>query len=128
MANKIKVPNGVHIRHSQKGAKVNFTFDWSSVFEANANYVMNNAQSVLSNDVIRFSTPYVPILTGVLRDSVYINSDIENGKIVWSTPYARRRYYEGRMKGIKGSYWFERMLSANWSSILTDVKKEIKKI
>ena len=42
--------------------------------------------------------------------------------------YAKRRYYEGPLKGIKGPYWVERMLPTSLPQILNAVKGEIKKI
>lgn len=38
---------------------------------------------------------YVPVDRGRLRASSYTASDFEHGKIIWDTPYARRRYFEG---------------------------------
>lgn len=37
---------------------------------------------------------YVPVRNWFLRNSSYGASDVENGHLVWRTPYARRRYYE----------------------------------
>lgn len=32
--------------------------------------------------------------TGMLIMSSYIHSDLKHGRLVWSTPYAARQYYE----------------------------------
>ena len=36
---------------------------------------------------------YVPYRYGFLRNSAQTASDIPHGRLVWQTPYARRRYY-----------------------------------
>ena len=48
---------------------------------------------------------YVPIKTGRLRESALEKSKIEKNKaiIIWQTPYARRRFYEGSITGV--AYW-----------------------
>lgn len=125
---KVKTPKGVNISYSNKGGTVHISFQLSSIFERNANYCFGNAQKVMDSEIIRLSKPYVPWKKGTLANSVDLATIIGSGKIVWSTPYAKRRYYEGPLKGIKGPYWVERMLPTSLPQILNAVKGEIKKI
>ena len=37
---------------------------------------------------------YVPVRDGFLRGSSETASDVDAGRLVWATPYARRRHYE----------------------------------
>ena len=54
---------------------------------------------------------YCPKDGGGLIASSYRHSDVENGRLVWMTPYARRRFYRTypseRMSG-RTSRWTER--------------------
>lgn len=62
-------------------------------------------QRFFTHEVRRLSDPYVPFLTGTLK-----NTAIETpGTIVYNAPYARRQYYENRGTGLRGSHWTERM-------------------
>ena len=46
---------------------------------------------------------FVPELTGQLKNSAFIYSDYQRGIVVWATPYARERFYEGSRTGV--AYW-----------------------
>lgn len=62
-------------------------------------------QRFFTHEVRRLSDPYVPFLTGVLK-----NTATETvGSITYNTPYARRQYYENRGTGLRGGHWTERM-------------------
>ena len=62
-------------------------------------------QRFFTHEVRRLSDPYVPFLTGVLK-----NTATETvGSITYNTPYARRQYYENRGTGLRGAHWTERM-------------------
>lgn len=74
-------------------------------------------QQFVTNEVMKLSEPYVPFdlagkypNPGRLKDSVHIEDGTD---IVWSTPYARRWYYEpANFQGapMRGNYWVDRML------------------
>ena len=62
-------------------------------------------QRFFTHEVRRLSDPYVPFLTGVLK-----NTATETvGSITYNTPYASRQYYENRGTGLRGAHWTERM-------------------
>ena len=70
------------------------------------------AQQTLDSEILRLCEPYVPKDLSTLIKSGVANTQIGSGKIIWSTPYARRWYYEpARFQGAptRGNHWFERM-------------------
>ena len=50
-------------------------------------------QKAVDKAVMDYSDPYVPMLTGLLSQSVYSATEIGSGKIVYPGPYARYQYY-----------------------------------
>ena len=67
------------------------------------------AQQALDDVILKDCDPYVPWLTGVLKDSGPIHTTIGSGIIIYETEYARKQYYtNGGGEGLRGRYWFER--------------------
>ena len=64
-----------------------------------------NGQRFFNHEVRRLSDPYVPFLTGTLKNT----ATEETSRIINNTPYARRQYYENKGNGLRGSHWTERM-------------------
>ena len=62
-------------------------------------------QRFFTHEVRRLSDPYVPFLTGVLKNT----AKEEVNRITYNTPYARRQYYENPGTGLRGPHWTERM-------------------
>ena len=62
-------------------------------------------QQFFTHEVRRLSDPYVPFLSGTLKDTA---QELTN-RIEYVQPYARRQYYEIRGNGLRGSHWTERM-------------------
>ena len=62
-------------------------------------------QRFFTHEVRRLSDPYVPFLTGVLKNTA--TEDVN--RITYNTPYARRQYYENPGTGLRGPHWTERM-------------------
>lgn len=69
---------------------------------------LEKAQKYLDQEVIRTCAPYVPLDTGTLERSGKMSSDIGSGTVTWNTPYAKKQYYEGNSKGLRGALWFDR--------------------
>lgn len=69
-------------------------------------------QRFIDSEVLRLCTPYVPWDRGTLNASGTSSTNIGSGEVRYSTPYARRWYYEpANFQGApkRGNYWFERM-------------------
>lgn len=63
------------------------------------------AQQFFTHEVRRLSDPYIPKLSGIMKDSA-----IEQPKsITYPQPYARKQYYENKGNGLRGSKWDQRM-------------------
>lgn len=62
-------------------------------------------QRFFTHEVRRLADPYVPFLTGVLKNT----ATEETSRIVYNTPYARKQYYTNPGNGLRGPHWIERM-------------------
>ena len=64
----------------------------------------------------------MPILTGVLRDSGPLSTEIGSGLVVYNTPYAKKQYYENNGgDGLAGRLWFERAKAdhlGDWADVV----------
>lgn len=70
------------------------------------------AQQFLDNEVLKDSTPYVPMRTGALMRSGISNTVPGSGVVKWNTPYCRDCYYKNRNYNkthhpLATSKWFE---------------------
>jgi hypothetical protein len=83
----------------------------------------SRGQKFIDSEVLRLSAPYIPLRTGTLIRSGTISTVIGTGLVKWSTPYARRQYYENKGKGKRGRLWFERMKAACKRIILQGAAK-----
>lgn len=54
---------------------------------------VKKAKFIVSQQVLKDSNHYIPADTWNLRDSSVTNSNFEDGKLIWNTPYARKLYY-----------------------------------
>jgi len=77
-------------------------------------------QRFIDSEVLRKNDPYVPLDTGMLRDSGISETQIGSGLVKYKTPYARKKYFEnkGRSGGKRGKLWFERMKADHKDDIL----------
>ena len=57
---------------------------------------IKSGMGMLSSQILKDCNKYCKEDTGMLIVSSYIHSDLDNGKLVWQTPYAARQYYEIR--------------------------------
>jgi hypothetical protein len=60
------------------------------------NYTWENGLGTLSNEILNDCNQYCKEDTGMLIASSYIHSKLDEGKLIWNTPYARRQYYKIR--------------------------------
>lgn len=105
-----------------------------SSLEWNPNFVdkwqgqYTDAQKKVDESVLRYSEPYTPMLTGMLRDSGDLGTFIGSGTVQWIAIYARRQYYSKRKPGsqtgpLRGPQWFERMKAVHGEKIIAEAKK-----
>lgn len=74
-------------------------------------------QQFFTHEVRRLSDPYVPFLSGTLKNTA---QELTN-RIEYVQPYARRQYYENRGNGLRGSHWTERMWADRGKEIVQSV-------
>ena len=83
------------------------------------------AQQALDSEVLHHCEPYVPILSGVLRDSGPLSTEIGSGLVEYNTPYARKQYYENNGgEGLAGRLWFERAKAdhlGDWADVVEEI-------
>lgn len=53
-----------------------------------------NGLAMLSSEILNDCNQYCKEDTGMLIASSYIHSRLEEGVLIWQTPYAARQYYE----------------------------------
>lgn len=92
---------------------------WSPGFGAEATQSFDRKQAFIDSEVIRLMGPMTPRRSGALIRASSIGTAIGTGKIIQSTPYARRQYYEHKTK----SQWFERMKNRHKDQILEGARR-----
>ena len=110
-------------------SNTSFKFDTKSIKQLLKNRGLENGgrvQKFIDNEVIRLCEPYA---NGPLRDSAELHTDIGSGEVIYSTPYARKQYYQNPGPGskksepLRGKYWFERMKADHGEEILEGARK-----
>lgn len=78
-------------------------------------------QLFLANESARRMSKYVPLKTGMLRDTITIRAD----SITYEVRYAQKQYYNNKGSGIRGKFWDRRMMSAEQNQLIADVQKYV---
>lgn len=86
---------------------------------------LKTTQKFIDNEILRKSEPYVPLKTGMLRDSGIMGTKPGSGRIRWITPYAHWQYYNGKATGKRGRYWVKRAMTAHGKEILRGAQKKL---
>lgn len=72
-------------------------------------YSFNAGMGMLANEILNDCNQYCKMDTGMLIASSYQHSLLDEGKLIWQTPYARRQYWEIRTaitdNGNPGASW-----------------------
>lgn len=61
--------------------------------ETRVEYAFHKGMGILANEILNDCNQYVKEDTGTLLMSSYIHSKLDEGKLIWQTPYARRQYW-----------------------------------
>ena len=116
----IQTPRGSIIINGNSRA----VLKWNPGFGQKMNTTMDIVQVWIDNEVLNRCDKYVPMNTSMLKKSGILFTVLGSGEVIYSTPYARRWYYNqpltdslGRHYGpatfqgapTRGAYWFERM-------------------
>lgn len=124
----INTPRGTLYQVSGKNGNVRAVLKWNKSFGPMRTQSFQSVQQVIDSEVLRYSSPYVPFDSGMLDKSGLLHTHVGSGEVVYSTPYARRMYYnpQYRFQGapMRGAYWFERMKTNHRNDILRSAKKK----
>lgn len=90
------------------------------------------AQKRLDSEVVRCSSPYIPMRSGQLMRSGENGTKLGSGEVVWNTPYARYQYYGMNFHFSTDKHpqacaqWFEKAKAVHKSEWVDAVNKTIK--
>ena len=90
---------------------VTIKFDESKCVTEITNH-FNSKMGQLASEILNDCNQYCKFDTGMLVASSYIHSQLDEGLLIWRTPYARRQYWEIKTaytdKNPKATWkWFE---------------------
>jgi len=113
---EIKTPKGRIMHSASPGGRTVARLEWNTGFKRRWSGQYWLAQMFMDSEVLRLSDPYVPFLTGSLKQSGTLGTVIGSGLVQYIAPYARWQYYragqtqrEIREDPRRGPMWFERM-------------------
>ena len=114
---RIDTPRGSIIRTGETTCEL----VWNpGVGEAKTN-MFNRKQTIVDSEVLRYCSPLVPHISGMLEKSGTLGTVIGSGLVQYIAPYARKQYYctaESRpYDARRGAKWFERMKTAHKKDI-----------
>lgn len=112
------------------------TFDPNFAKRSEANF--KNTQKFIDSEVLRLTDPYVPYRNGKLKESGTLGTVIGSGIVEYTAPYAKNQYYNNKgkgkgglnasngAKGLRGSFFFERMKADHLDEIEKGAKEKFK--
>lgn len=80
------------------GDGMSYSFHWNPHFKRKRKAGLQRAQRAIDSSVLRFSEPFLPFQSGVLRNSGITGTVVGSGRVQWTAPYAHY-LYEGRVMG-----------------------------
>lgn len=94
---------------------------WDSGMPEKRAQAFSRAQKYVDQECIRRMTDgeLHPVRSGTLKRSATFGTTIGSGRIIQSTPYARRQYYEHKEK----NQWFGRMVNRDKDVILEGARR-----
>lgn len=77
------------------------------------------AQKLFTSEVARLSDPYVPMETGVMKNTRIIGND----KVTYPQVYSRKQWNENKGKGLRGKMWCLRMWADRGKEVVNTIAK-----
>lgn len=100
---------------------------WNGNFQETHQAQYSKAQRYVDSEVLRLSTPLIPIRTSMLIKSGQLGTVPGSGLVRWIAPYARNQYYDTAESRPydprRGAYWFERMKAIHGTQIVNGAKR-----
>ena len=108
----IETPRGAVIHKSIKGGGLQAQVVFYPEAFAKLKSQFHSAQAWLDTAILRDTEPFVPMITGALKDSGILGTVIGTGWIRYIAPYAHSRYYaptppSKEVHPQACRYWFE---------------------
>lgn len=135
---KIDAPKGAVFQTNAGKASLEWEKDFRSKWQSR----YTRAQVYVDSEVLRYSEPYLPFRSGILKKSGILSTVVGSGEVEWATPYARYLYYGKVMIGqapkqvtnrnltfdqsknpLAGAFWFERMKADHKNDILAGARR-----
>lgn len=121
---RIDTPQGSVYQYIGKNGKVSVKLEWSPSFGREMTDTFQTGQAKFDSEFMRYMEPYMHKDTGMMIASMKVSTVLGDGLIVVDTPYARRRYYElTAQKGLRGPYYFDRMVADKRLQLLNAAKR-----
>ena len=115
----ITSPRGRLITVTGENGTVTAKIEWAPGFAERKAASFSRAQEFVDSECLRYMNPLTPRRTGAMIKSATLGTVIGSGSIEYLTPYARRRYYEHKVK----PKWFETMKASKRDAIREGAEK-----
>lgn len=119
----IQTPRGEILQVGSHSARLTWNSNFKNIYEGR----YTRAQKFLDNEVLRLSTPKIPLRSSMLIKSGKLGTTIGSGQVRWIAPYARSQYYNTSTSRPydpqRGAFWFERMKAVYKDQIVNGAKK-----
>lgn len=120
---RIDTPRGSIIKTGETSCKL----VWNSDFGKKQTENFSRKQKIVDSEVLRYCSPFVPKISGMLVKSGILGTVIGSGEVKYIAPYARFQYYQTAQSRTydsrRGGKWFERMKTAHKNDILQATEK-----
>lgn len=120
---RISTPRGVIIKTGTTSCKL----EYNPGFGLERSNMFDRKQRIVDSEVLRYCSPLVPKISGMLERSGTLGTVIGSGEVKYIAPYARNQYYNTAQTrsydAARGSKWFERMKAAHKADILNASQK-----
>lgn len=115
----INTPRGRVITVTGEDGSVTAKLEWNPAFASQKAQSFSKAQEFVDSECLRYMNPLTPRRTRMLINSGTLGTVIGSGSIEYLAPYARRQYYEHRLK----ARWFETMKASKKDVIRKGTEK-----
>lgn len=122
MSGSIQTPRGTIIQTGNTSCRLT----WNPGFGPQTSARYSRAQMFLDSEVLRLSTPYIPMKTSMLIKSGILGTVVGSGTVQWIAPYAKPQYYntaDTRSYNPKrGGHWFNRMKADHGKALIAKTR------
>ena len=125
----MKQPDNFSVTVKKGKTSIRTRLEWKPSLGQEYDGKIERAQVYLDSEVLRRSTPYMPIRTGTMIKSGALSTTPGTGEVIWKTPYVRFQYYGTAISrpydSQRGGKWFERMKADQRDDLVAKVKRKV---